>query len=278
MIGFERDLTELAKVFALVDGVIASSARADATAYQKTMISVLGFLGLGKNRDSRLNVSLEKTINHYLMNNSDISKILPHLSSPFQELERHFISQESQSFDSKSSIRLCSECESIAAILRCDQCHDDFCHSCYKNIHSRGNLRSHTSTEIAQLVCLSCDQSFASFYCLDCGLFYCEICFSKVHAVRPKFLSHRKRNIVGLICHECEEEQSTLLCRNCHDLFCSDCYTSFHQKGNRQKHTTLSIDLAGNLYRDGIVLNHRDTVAEYAQVEINSMRESSITE
>lgn len=51
----------------------------------------------------------------------------------------------------QQSIRMCVECEDTEAAYSCQQCgNDSFCELCFMWLHSRGNRREHTKTELPQ--------------------------------------------------------------------------------------------------------------------------------
>ena len=222
---------------------------------------VCEYLNIASNVKPRLRGVLARTIAHYRMGNLDLTRALAHLTEPLKELSAIFDSYETSSSSQSRSIILCVECNKRSAFFKCDQCLDEFCDHCFQDIHSTGNRRFHSCTQIPQLVCMICDIMSATVQCIQCTLFFCEACFSCVHAKRPELVKHRKRHVAGLLCQECEESRATLVCQNCVDIFCASCFMIIHGRGNRRSHTCLSIDNAGYMYRsDGTLVNRSETL------------------
>ena len=228
---------------------------------QNDLTRILNHLGLQDAPSDFLRNAVETTFKYYRDKNLEFISSLPQFVQPFKELRTLMDLHLSDSSILNKHLIMCSMCSERSAVTKCDQCEDEFCHLCFVKVHSTGNRRFHSSVEIPQLVCVSCDKAFASQLCDDCGLFFCETCFPTVHAKRPEFVKHRKRNISGQTCNECEEGKATLLCENCHDLFCATCFMNMHRQGNRKSHSYLTIDPTGYFYRDGKVLDKKETEA-----------------
>jgi len=232
--------------------------------------SLLERLNISPKSPPRLLESLKLTLKYHLDHNLELVSSLPHLAQSFQELRAIMEQHISDSSPIHKDLIMCSECEQRSALTKCDQCEDDFCHSCFEKIHSTGNRIFHSSIEIPQLVCVGCDNRFAALYCIDCGLFFCETCFPSIHAKRPELVKHRKRNFTAQRCNECEESQATLFCQNCIDLFCPKCFMDIHRRGNRKSHSTLTIDSTGYMYRNRIVLEKSESDALLERVRFPS--------
>eukprot|EP00397_Hematodinium_sp_SG-2012_P034165 GEMP01036602.1.p1 GENE.GEMP01036602.1~~GEMP01036602.1.p1 ORF type:complete len:389 (+),score=66.51 GEMP01036602.1:80-1246(+) len=155
----------------------------------------------------------------------------------------------------KDSIMMCQECEERSARVKCEQCKDFFCVTCFDKTHISGKRRNHTKQKVEQCVCDVCDLQEASTSSLESNERYCDDCL----ITKMELLSgHRMKVIKGLMCSECEAEQATRLCEDCCDLFCIECYLELHRKGKRRIHTPLTIDEDGQLKRADVRLPPED--------------------
>ena len=168
------------------------------------------------------------------------------------------------------SIMMCDECEKRSAVVKCEHCLDRFCQGCFDELHATGNRRSHFVQEIEQLVCISCDAVVADCQCVQCGSFFCSSCFVSIHQSRLDLMKHLKRNISGLICYECEHAHATVICEDCSDLFCSPCFEQLHRKGQRNKHSHLTVDPNGQVYRGGLLVSPSEAQASIARTRSQS--------
>ena len=113
----------------------------------------------------------------------------------------------------------CIECGEAAA-LHCKECDDNYCDSCFKSMHRRGNKRHHTSVPIS------------------------------ANDDEPKPANSPngdkgsdEENAKPVVCVECGKPADSI-CEQCGDHYCSvvwmgnpGCFAKYHSKGNRRKHT-----------------------------------------
>lgn len=198
---------------------------------------------------------LKASWDSYALKQYDLRWLLQGLKEPMSSLRR--IEKDKLKVDVFAiprAIIMCDECEKRSSVVKCEQCMDHFCQECFDELHATGNRRSHLTEEIEQLVCISCDSAVADCQCVQCGSFFCSPCFVFIHGSRSDLNKHRKRNISGLVCLECEHAHATVICEDCVDLLCSACYLKLHKKCQRKKHSHLTVDPNGQVFRGGLII------------------------
>jgi len=222
-----------------------------------TLQRIFELVGISIETEPRLGDAIRVAFEECISKRYDMRALLDNLSSGSVDCIRTiFRNQVKIDVVRKSqSIIMCDECEKHSSVLKCDKCKDNFCQECFDTLHATGNRRTHTTTEIEQLVCVSCDCTVADIQCIQCGTFFCSPCFSAIHAPRPDLVKHRKRNVSGLVCLECEHAHASVLCENCVDIFCTPCFLKTHHTGNRRTHAHSTIDINGHVYRSGLLVD-----------------------
>lgn len=71
---------------------------------------------------------------------------------------------------------VCSECEQVAALIRCQECVDLFCFECFKNTHKLGKRTKHCVTLPYTTFCSECDEKEAVYICLETEDILCSGC------------------------------------------------------------------------------------------------------
>eukprot|EP00760_Papus_ankaliazontas_P014446 PhM_4_TR16084/c0_g1_i1/m.38438 len=124
---------------------------------------------------------------------------------------------------------LCGECASHIAEIRCEHCHEMYCHACSTAVHRKGRRRYHTHfTRI--LMCGQCEVTMAAVECRGCGEFYCNACNAAVHSkgaraqhtdispidfMKFRIVKHDGKNNVGLDLSLLTLESADILARPC---------------------------------------------------------------
>lgn len=199
--------------------------------------------------------SLKGTLETFVEKQYDLVHLIPDLKElvpVLREVESRKVKQNI--FGPPRSILLCQECDKRSSVVKCEQCRDHFCQECFDMLHATGNRRYHLVQEMEQLVCVACDTAVADCQCIQCGSFFCSPCFASIHGSRSDLHKHRRRNISGLVCQECEHAHAGVICDDCGDLFCSPCYLRLHKKGQKKKHSHMTVDLNGQVFRGGLIV------------------------
>ena len=76
---------------------------------------------------------------------------------------------------------LCGECQGVAAVIDCTECHESYCRECCSVVHSKGRRLTHSNFITIQ-VCGECGTVAASWECEECTEFFCAACNDAVHA------------------------------------------------------------------------------------------------
>lgn len=71
---------------------------------------------------------------------------------------------------------VCSECEQVSALIRCQECVDLFCFECFKNTHKLGKRTKHCVTLPYTTFCSECDDREAVYICLETEDILCAGC------------------------------------------------------------------------------------------------------
>jgi len=221
-------------------------------------------LGIETTKEFFLFRVVKQTIEAYVEKEFDLSSIVMDLKGPSdQKGPIQFLREIRQEQNKVDIIRkptrivMCQECETKAAVVKCEQCKDYFCQDCFNSTHATGKRRAHITSDVEQLVCAAYEDRVATCQCVQCGLFYSDEGFMYVHAFdaqRPDLRNHLKRVINGLVCLECEHYNASVLCEDCVDLFCTECFIKLHRKGKRRQHVHLTIDNTGQIFRGGFLV------------------------
>jgi hypothetical protein len=215
--------------------------------------------------------SIKATLETFAEKKYDLGHLIPDLNSlihSLRDIEGMKVKQDI--CGPPDSVLLCQECEKRSSVVKCEQCRDHFCQECFDMLHATGNRRYHLVQEMEQLVCVACDITVADCQCIQCGSFFCSPCFTSIHGSRSDLHKHRKRHISGLVCQECEHAHAGVICEDCSDIFCSPCYLRLHKKGQKKKHSHMTVDLNGQVFRGGIIVSASDARAEIAKARSRS--------
>eukprot|EP00921_Rhytidocystis_pertsovi_P015704 GHVQ01024935.1.p1 GENE.GHVQ01024935.1~~GHVQ01024935.1.p1 ORF type:complete len:741 (-),score=77.07 GHVQ01024935.1:213-2435(-) len=208
-------------------------------------------------------------------------------------------------FDQPEPLVTCSECECRASRVKCVQCQDFFCNTCFPLLHQQGRRSEHFSVPVLQSVCVHCDNHLAQCYCVQCGMSgFCNACFDLIHrkdvcnitqeqltcgtkqnsansfctnnmdAVELEMLRyHIKLPLEGLKCLECEGRKANVICDDCVEFFCEECFIKLHRKGKRRYHSYLEIDDNFKVARGNQPVDLKDTYEAIEQAKDNALGE-----
>jgi len=246
------------KLMAIVAEVMGRSSKGLPPTTPDIVEGFAKILGVDSNSEFFLFRCIKQTLEAYVEKKLDLRSIVQDLKDPIEFLRGIRKKQNQVDIIRKpTSIIMCQECETRAAVVKCEQCKDFFCQDCFNATHATGKRRAHITSDVEQLVCAAYEDRVATCQCVQCGLFYSDEGFLYVHAfdaARPDLRNHLKRVINGLVCLECEHYNASVLCEDCVDLFCTECFIKLHRKGKRRQHVHLTIDNTGQIFRGGFLV------------------------
>jgi hypothetical protein len=173
----------------------------------------------------------------------------------------------------------CQECEKKSAKIKCEQCRDFFCKTCFAETHATGKRKAHSTIWLEQDVCGVCDERLAESIVApndpnDAKMF-CEICYVRETAEHADLKKLPKKLIHGVFCLECHGNKAEIICEHCVDLFCAQCHLKVHRKGRRAKHNALYIDQSsGEVWRAGNVLPAEDAQGLIDKARVRAAKDS----
>jgi acyl transferase domain-containing protein len=148
---------------------------------------------------------------------------------------------------------VCVQCEGVLAEQYCKDCGDNYCTSCYKDVHKRGKRRKHSHERIREALaegqshCADCEVNAGSEKCEYCKKSFCVGC--KEHHDRERCPERPPEDalseLVRAVCVECGLP-ATRFCVECGDAYCNKrwfgnpgCFEWYHRKGKKKTHKTV---------------------------------------
>jgi len=130
---------------------------------------------------------VKETLLAYVEKKFELASFIRDMTHPVQFLRS--IRQKQNQVDvirKPTTIIMCQECGEKSAVVKCEDCKDYFCQTCFNTTHKKGKRRTHITSDVEQLVCACYDDRVATCQCVQCGLFFSDEGFYEVHALAKK--------------------------------------------------------------------------------------------
>jgi hypothetical protein len=221
-----------------------------------------------------MNVLMEFVDNHFDAHLNDAIEL------PIRKLESKLrkIAEAPAIVQKKPVIEICHDCSNHSSRIRCTDCCETFCDSCFRISHMSGKRASHKKEVINQNACDECDMELAvHVISLESEeVRVCKGCFAKNPSADDAM--ERKLQIFSskLKCFECGENDGAILCLDCEDLFCNYCFQLLHHRGRMARHGRLELEISDPGKSSCKLLDNISTISRLEELHERSLLDAEI--